>query len=63
MIKDKKVAFGLFVAVVVIFWNILEFLYGTFITHNGYTFSMGTGVMLPLGLSLVVGYLLILRRD
>ena len=63
MIKDKRVAFGLFVVLVAIFWNVLEFLYGTFITHNGYTFSVGTGMMLPLGLSLVLGYLLFLRRD
>ena len=34
-------------------WNLLDFLYSTFITHSGYTFSFSTDMIMPLAVLLV----------
>ena len=39
MIKNKYVAFGLFVALFLVLWHLLDFLFNTFITGKGYQFS------------------------
>lgn len=61
MIKNKKIAFAIYVVVFMVFWNILDFLYATLITHSGYTFGAGTDMLIPLCLSIVSGYLFFLK--
>ena len=61
MIKNKYAAFALFIVLVIAFWNLFDFLYGTFITGKGYSFESGLDGGLPLVVGIIVGYLTILR--
>ena len=62
MIKNKYVAFGLFVALFLALWQLLDFLYNTFITKIGYQFSPIIDLTIPLVVSVTIGYLLFLRK-
>ena len=62
MIKNKYVAFGLFVALFFAIWQLLDFLYNTFITKIGYQFSPIIDLTIPLVVSVTIGYLLFLRK-
>jgi hypothetical protein len=61
MIKNKYAAFALFIVLVIAFWNLFDFLYGTFITGKGYSFESCLDGGMPLVVGIVVGYLTILR--
>ena len=56
MIKNKYVAFVLFVIVFMAFWNLADYLYTTFITNGAYHFTAGADGALPLALAIVSGY-------
>ena len=45
---NKKIAFGLFVILFLVFWNVLDFLFATFVTRNGYQFNGMTDLAVPL---------------
>ena len=60
MIRNKAVAFGLFVILVIVLMNLLEYLYCAFLTHSAFSFS--GGVRFPLVVGLVVGYFAFLRN-
>ena len=62
MIKNKYVAFGLFVALFFAIWQLLDFLYNTFITKIGYQFSPIIDLTVPLVVAVTIGYLLFLRK-
>ena len=62
MIKNKYVAFGLFVVLFFALWHLLDFLYNTFITKIGYQFSPIIDLAVPLVVAVTVGYLLFLRK-
>lgn len=62
MIRNKYVAFALFVVVVLVFWNILDYLYSAFITHGQYSFSTYADLIIPLAPAIVVGYMKLLRK-
>ena len=62
MIKNKYVAFGLFVALFFAIWQLLDFLYNTFITKIGYQFSPIIDLTVPLVVAITIGYLLFLRK-
>ena len=62
MIKNKYVAFVLFVIVFMAFWNLADYLYTTFITNGAYHFTAGADGALPLALAIVSGYLLFVRK-
>ena len=62
MIKNKYVAYILFIVVFLIFWNLLDFLYVTFISRNAYQFAAGTDLGIPVAAAVVVGYLLFIRK-
>ena len=62
MIKNKYLAFGLFVVLFFIFWHLLDYLYNTIITKNGYQFSPIIDLTIPLIVSVTIGYLLFLRK-
>lgn len=63
MIKNKNVAFGLFVVLFMILWNVCDLLWSMFITHGLYTFAAGIDLGLPIVVALVSGYLLFLRKQ
>ena len=62
MIKNKYVAFGLFVALFLALWQLLDFLYNTFITKIGYQFSPIIDLIVPLAVAITIGCLLFLRK-
>ena len=62
MIENRVVAFGLFVALFLVFWNIIDYLCTTFLTRNLYQFSAGSDLSTPLVTAVVLGYLFFLRN-
>ena len=62
MIRNKYVAFALFVVVALIIWNLLDYLYSTFITKSAYQFTVGGDLGFPFIGAVVVGYLLFLYK-
>ena len=62
MIKNRKVAFVIFVVLFIVFWNLLDLLYSALITKEPYHFSTGNDMGLPLVSALVLGCLLFLRN-
>ncbi|MCR4962370.1 MAG: hypothetical protein K6B40_00660 [Firmicutes bacterium] len=62
MMKNKYIAFALFVVLVIAFWNLFEYLFSTFITGNVYQFSAGNDLGFPLAVAAVMGYLLFLHK-
>ena len=63
MVKNKYVAFVLFVIAFLAFWNLADYLYTTFITNGAYHFAAGSDGALPVGIALVSGYLLFVRKN
>ena len=63
MIKNKYVAFVLFVIAFLAFWNLADYLYTTFITRGTYQFAAGTDGGVPAALAIVSGYLLFVRKN
>lgn len=62
MVKNKTLAFVLFVALFLIIWNLLDFLYSVIFTGNGYGFAAGGDLFIPLVVGVASGYLLFLRK-
>ena len=65
MDKKKAVLYGLlFAAVVVVLWNLFEFLWCTFLTHEPYRFQPLRSLAVPAVSALIVhfGLLFIHRR-
>lgn len=62
MIKNKVVAFILFLVLFLVFWNMLDLLYCAVITRSSYHFAGLGDLGLPVIIAAVVGWLLILRK-
>ncbi len=62
MIKNKNVAFGLFVIFFLVFWNLFDFLYTVLISKGSYRFASGSDLIIPLGVAVASGYLFFLRK-
>ena len=62
MIKNKTVAFVLFVVVFLLVWNVLNYIYGSYISGSGYQFEASKGIGMPSIISIMIGYLLFLRK-
>ena len=60
--KNKFVAYGLYLILFIVIWNLLEFLYSAFITRSGYQFGAGTDLFIPLVVAAASGYILFLRK-
>ncbi|MBR2782871.1 MAG: hypothetical protein IKD93_01575 [Firmicutes bacterium] len=60
MIKNKYLAFVLFVLLVLVFWNLLDWLFTAFITHGSYRLG-GGDIFIPLVVAAVIGSTTILR--
>lgn len=63
MIKNKYVAFGIFVVCSVVLWNLLDYIYNVIITKSAFHFAFSSNLLLPLSLAIVAGYLFYLRND
>ena len=63
MIKNKYVAFILFVIVMLAAWNLLDYLYTTFISGGAYRFAAGSDLGLPVVVAVVVGCFLFLKKQ
>ena len=63
MVKNKYVAFVLFVIVFLAFWNLADYLYTTLIQSGAYRFTVGADGALPVVIAIVSGYLLFIRRN
>ena len=62
MIRNKYAAFILFIIAFLAMWNLLDYLYSTFITGSSYQFAAGSDMGLPVVAAVVVGYILFLRK-
>ena len=62
MIKNKVVAFILFMVLFLVCWNMLDLLYCAVITHSSYHFAGLGDLGLPVVVAAVIGWLLILRK-
>jgi len=62
MIKNKYAAYILFIIAFLAFWNLLDYLYSTFITGGSYHFTAGSDMGLPVVVAVAVGYILFLRK-
>ena len=62
MIKNGIVAFVLFVAFFLLFWNALDYLYSAVLTKGAYSLATGLDLILPLVVAAVIGALLFLRK-
>lgn len=62
MIKNKYVAFGLFVAIFMVLWHLFDFLFNTFIKGKGYQFSPVIDLVVPIAVSVTIGCVLFLRK-
>lgn len=62
MIKNNKIAFGLFVVIFLIIWNAAEYLYTTFITRSAYQFTTAKDLIEPLVVSILIGWFIFLRK-
>ncbi len=63
MIKNKYVAFVLYLIVFLAFWNLLDYLYTTVLTKGAYQFAAASDGALPVILAAVSGYLFFLRKN
>ena len=62
MIKNKVVAFILFMVLFLVCWNMLDLLYCAVITHSSYQFAGFGDLGLPACLAVISGYLFFLRK-
>ena len=56
MLKDRRVAWGLFVVCFLLVWNLLDFAYTTFLTGNLWHCSAGRDGGMPLLIAMLTGY-------
>ena len=63
MVKNKYLVFILFVVAFLVFWNLADYLYTTFIVNGTYRFVAGTDGAVPVVVAIVLGYLLFVRKD
>ena len=60
---DKKAAFAIYIVIFMAVWQLLEFLYGRFITGSGFQFSVMSNIVFPLVLAAVTGYFAVMKKD
>ena len=63
MVKNKYVAFVLFVIAFLALWNLADYLYTTFITSGTYHFAVSSDGTIPAALAIISGYLLFVRKN
>jgi len=58
MIKNRYFAYALFIALVILFWNIFDYLFN----KATYSFDAGMDISVPLVTGIIIGYTLFLRN-
>ncbi len=58
MIRNRYAALALFAVLVVVVWDLLDYLYTTVIAGQAFVFSAAANVFIPLACALAVGYIL-----
>ena len=61
MIRNRYLAYALYVATFVVFWNLLDYLLGTFLIGSGYRFTVARELVEPLVVGALIGYFAYLR--
>ena len=54
MNKKQILSLVIYIICFILMWNLLDFLYNTFITGNGYTFAVSTDMLAPLTLMVLI---------
>lgn len=62
MIKDKRIAFALYVVLFVVLWNILDLLWSKNVNGAGYDPAAGFDIVTPLIVAVVTGYLFFIAK-
>ncbi len=62
-VRNKYVAFVLFIIAFLALWNLADYLYTSFITRETYHFAAGADGVIPATLAIVSGYLLFIRKN
>ena len=60
---DKKAAFAIYIVIFMAVWQLLEFLYGRFITGSGFQFSVMSNIVFPLVVGAATGYFSVMKKD
>ena len=61
MIKNRIVAYGIYIAIFLLFWNALDYL-SSLLTREACRFTVGADLVTPLTVAAVTGYILFLRQ-
>lgn len=61
-LKNKYLAYALFIVIVVGFFNLFDYIYSEFITKSGFQFTAAADIGLPALVAAIMGYLLFLRK-
>ena len=62
MIKNKKIAFVLFVVLFLALWTALDWLYSALITKSSFHWTAAADLFTPLAVAIAVGYFAFLRK-
>ena len=63
MIKNNWAAFILFITAMLAAWNLLDYLYSTFITGSAYRFAASSDLGLPVVVAVIIGYFLFVKNN
>ena len=63
MIKNKILTGIIGIALVLGLWTLYDYLYSTFITHSSFTFEIGSNLITPLVVGIVIFFVLIPMYD
>jgi len=63
MIRNKYIAFVMFVIIFLALWNLADYLYATLITNETYHFAAGSDGVIPAAVAIVSGYLIFIRNN
>ena len=58
MVKNKYVQFCLFIAFVIVSWNLIQFIFN----REAYQFGLSTNMIMPLTVAIVMGYMVFIRE-
>ena len=62
MIRNKYVAFALYVTLTIVFYNVLDYVHKTFITGAGYQFTLTTDLVTPVLIGICLFLLTTMRK-
>ncbi len=63
MLKHKIVQFVAFLAMILVLWNLLDFLYAKIFIKTAYQFTPWNELIMPLIVGSIMGYFIFLKRN